>query len=111
MNEETLAALRVACGAARELHDHASRMSPDRSSTRCRGDMMESAKLPALGYTSALEALAEKFHSSPALLRTLNPGATWAAGEAIKVPDVEPFELPGEARGANPLRRKPAAAV
>ena len=30
---------------------------------------MESAKLPALGYTSALEALAEKFHASPALLR------------------------------------------
>jgi len=57
-------------------------------------DMMESAKLPALGYTSALEALAEKFHASPALLRTLNPGATWAAGESIKVPNVEPFELP-----------------
>ncbi|MEO5742037.1 MAG: L,D-transpeptidase [Vicinamibacterales bacterium] len=57
-------------------------------------DMMESAKLPALSYTSALEALAEKFHASPALLQTLNPGAAWAAGEAIKVPDVEPFDLP-----------------
>ena len=33
------------------------------------GDMMESAKLPALAYTSALEALAEKFHASPALLQ------------------------------------------
>jgi lipoprotein-anchoring transpeptidase ErfK/SrfK len=60
-------------------------------------DMMESAKLPAFGYTSALEALAEKFHSSPALLRTLNPGATWSAGDAIKVPGVEPFELPSKA--------------
>jgi lipoprotein-anchoring transpeptidase ErfK/SrfK len=58
------------------------------------GDMMESAKLPALSYTSALEALAEKFHASPALMRTLNPDATWAAAETIKVPDVEPFELP-----------------
>jgi lipoprotein-anchoring transpeptidase ErfK/SrfK len=69
-------------------------------------DMMESAKLPALGYTSALEALAEKFHASPALLRTLNPGATWAAGESIKVPNVEPFELPAKAE--KPSTAKPA---
>ena len=61
------------------------------------GDMMESAKLPALNYTSALEALAEKFHASPALIQSLNPGAKWAAGETIKVPDVEPFELPTKA--------------
>jgi lipoprotein-anchoring transpeptidase ErfK/SrfK len=65
-------------------------------------DMMEAAKLPALVFASALEALGEKFHSSPALLRTLNPGAAWTAGEAIKVPDVEPFELPSKAE-------KPAA--
>lgn len=60
-------------------------------------DMMEAARLPALGYTSALEALGEKFHSSPALLRALNPGAAWTAGEAIKVPAVEPFEQPSKA--------------
>src|SRR5215218_4136728 len=28
-------------------------------------DMMDSAKLPALSYTSPLEALSEKFHASP----------------------------------------------
>ena len=38
-------------------------------------DMMESAKLPGLGYVSPLEKLAEKFHSSQALLQTLNPSA------------------------------------
>ena len=59
-------------------------------------DMMEASKLAALGYTSALEALAEKFHSSPVLMRKLNPGAAWAAGEVIKVPDVEPFEVPSK---------------
>jgi lipoprotein-anchoring transpeptidase ErfK/SrfK len=59
-------------------------------------DMMESATLQALAYTSPLEQLAEKFHSSPALLRTLNPGAAWAAGNAIKVPNVEPFEVPSK---------------
>jgi lipoprotein-anchoring transpeptidase ErfK/SrfK len=67
-------------------------------------DMMESAKLPALTYTSPLEALAEKFHASPSLLKTLNPAAKWIAGETIKVPDVEPFELPSKAE-------KPAAAA
>jgi lipoprotein-anchoring transpeptidase ErfK/SrfK len=60
-------------------------------------DMMDASKLPALGYTSALEALSEKFHSSPALLQKLNPAATWAAGSAIRVPDIEPFQLPSKA--------------
>ena len=50
-------------------------------------DMMEMAKLPALGYRSPLEALGEKFHASPDLLRGLNPNATFAAGETIQVPD------------------------
>ena len=77
-------------------------------------DMMESAKLPALGYTSAAEALAEKFHSSPALLQTLNPGAAWSAGDTIKVPAVEPFETPSSAQkataGAKPVAtEKPVA--
>ena len=72
-------------------------------------DMMESAKLPALGYTSALEALAEKFHASLALLQTLNPGAAWSAGDAIKVPAVEPFEPHSSAEKAT-AGAKPAAA-
>jgi lipoprotein-anchoring transpeptidase ErfK/SrfK len=75
---------------------------------RMPSDMMESAKLPAFGYTSALEALAERFHSSVALMRTLNPGASWTAGEVINVPAVEPFELPS--RGEKPpSTSKPAA--
>jgi lipoprotein-anchoring transpeptidase ErfK/SrfK len=63
-------------------------------------DMMEEAKLPALGYTGVLEAVSEKFHSSPALLKRLNPGAAWKAGESIKVPNVEPFEVPSKAPAA-----------
>jgi lipoprotein-anchoring transpeptidase ErfK/SrfK len=51
-------------------------------------DMMEKAKLPALGYSSALEALGEKFHSKPDLLKRLNPTAAWKAGEQIQVPNV-----------------------
>jgi lipoprotein-anchoring transpeptidase ErfK/SrfK len=53
-------------------------------------DMVEKSKLPALGYTSASEALGEKFHASPALLRQLNPGRDFArAGQKIVVPNVD----------------------
>jgi lipoprotein-anchoring transpeptidase ErfK/SrfK len=52
-------------------------------------DMMEKAKLPALSYSSPLEALAEKYHASPALLQKLNPGAAFdRAGEERVVPNV-----------------------
>jgi lipoprotein-anchoring transpeptidase ErfK/SrfK len=54
-------------------------------------DMVEKSKLPALGYASAAEALGEKFHSSPALLRQLNPGKDLGrAGQTIVVPSIEP---------------------
>jgi len=52
-------------------------------------DMLEKAKLTALGFTSAIEALGEKFHSSQALLKKLNPGKDLAvAGTEILVPNV-----------------------
>jgi lipoprotein-anchoring transpeptidase ErfK/SrfK len=42
--------------------------------------------LPALGYTSPREAIAEKFHMSEALLSALNPGKTFGqSGETILV--------------------------
>lgn len=51
-------------------------------------DMMEKAKLPALGYGSIVEQLGERFHASPALLKTLNAGATFEEGTTITVPNV-----------------------
>jgi lipoprotein-anchoring transpeptidase ErfK/SrfK len=52
-------------------------------------DMIEKSKLPALGYTSAIEALGEKFHASPRLLQKLNPGKDLTrSGESIVVPNV-----------------------
>ena len=51
--------------------------------------MGDKAKLARLGYANLLEALGEKFHSSPALLRKLNPGKTFKrAGEQLLVPNV-----------------------
>lgn len=65
-------------------------------------DMMAKAQLPALGHASALEALGERFHVSPEVLRRLNPRADFSrAGERILVPNVD---------GAPPLP-PPAALV
>ena len=61
-------------------------------------DMMEQAQLPALGYASILEALGERFHASPALLKALNPGAGFAAGETIQVPNVARGPVAGAAK-------------
>ena len=49
----------------------------------------DQAALDALNYRTPLEALAERFHSSPALLQQLNPGAMFQrAGERLMVPNV-----------------------
>jgi peptidoglycan hydrolase-like protein with peptidoglycan-binding domain len=51
--------------------------------------LMDQAALPALGYQSPLEALAEKFHVKPALLSRLNPGKDLSSpGVEIQVPNV-----------------------
>jgi lipoprotein-anchoring transpeptidase ErfK/SrfK len=51
-------------------------------------DIMEKAKLQQLSYTSAIEALGERFHAAPALLKRLNPGIEFVAGTEITVPNI-----------------------
>ena len=52
------------------------------------------AKLPALSYSTPLEALAERFHMDEALLQSLNPGVDFAkAGTTILVAAVGPDTL------------------
>ena len=53
------------------------------------------AKLKFLPYRDAAEALAEKFRCDVHFLEQLNPGKTKTikAGDQLKVPNVEPFEL------------------
>ena len=55
----------------------------------------EKAKLKALLYRDAGEAIAEKFHCDPKFLGELNPGknSTLKPGDQVRVPNVEPFEL------------------
>ena len=68
-------------------------------------DMMERAKLDRLPYESAVEALAERFHASPELLRSLNPGKRFVANEEIVAPQVL-TRTPGAMKGANIELRK-----
>jgi lipoprotein-anchoring transpeptidase ErfK/SrfK len=57
-------------------------------------DLVEQATLMSLGYTTIVEALAERFHATPALLQRLNPESRFQAGDQIQVPDVEPLLIP-----------------
>jgi lipoprotein-anchoring transpeptidase ErfK/SrfK len=59
-------------------------------------DLVQQATLPSLGYTSLVEALAERFHSTPELLQQLNPGVEFKEGGQIQVPNVEPLIAPVE---------------
>lgn len=60
-------------------------------------DMKAQSELPRLGYQSVEEALAEKFHMTPDLLKTLNPGADLSqVGTKITVAAVRKQELPSQ---------------
>jgi lipoprotein-anchoring transpeptidase ErfK/SrfK len=53
------------------------------------GDLMKQAELPAIGYASPLDELSERFHSSPDLMKKMNPGANFtSAGQVLTVPNV-----------------------
>jgi len=75
------------------------------------------AKLPALSYSSAREALAEKFHMQEDLLRVLNPRAAFdRAGTTIVVANVArdapaSRETTASAAAAAPEQRASAPAV
>ena len=71
-------------------------------------ELPDQAKLRSLTYTSAIELLAERFHSTPSLLRRLNPQAMFAAGEQILVPHVDPFLVPVPRIEAGPKVSTPA---
>jgi lipoprotein-anchoring transpeptidase ErfK/SrfK len=60
-------------------------------------DFRKKAAMERLGYTSAVELLAEKFHMSQQLLRRLNPGTSFdKAGQEVVVANVERASLPGK---------------
>ena len=72
---------------------------------RIPADLMERAKLPWLGYETLAEALAEKFHVSPRLLRDLNPGRKFAAGTEIWAPALLSEKPPVKAASITVMKR------
>jgi lipoprotein-anchoring transpeptidase ErfK/SrfK len=68
-------------------------------------DIMLRARLAQLDYESLDEALAERFHTSPRLLRDLNRGKPIKAGVTIRVPDVVSRKAPAKAASIE-LRKK-----
>lgn len=52
-------------------------------------DAAQQAKLPALGYKNLIEALAERFHTTPEAIVALNsPSTPLGAGKTIRVPNI-----------------------
>jgi len=76
------------------------------------GSVPAQAKLKFLPYRDAADAIAEKFHSDVHFLEQLNPGKmkTIKAGDQLKVPNVEPFELGSvkEIKPGSELNAQPA---
>lgn len=60
-------------------------------------DIAERGKLKHLGWESVEEAIGEKFHVSPRWLKDRNPGAKFAVGDSIVVPDVGLGKPPAKA--------------
>ena len=78
---------------------------------RIPSELPDQAKLKSLAYKDVVELLAERFHTTPALLKKLNPAAKFAAGEQIAVPNVEPLQIPngGNTQAIPAPKEKPAA--
>ena len=74
-------------------------------------DMMEKAKLKRLSFTSLVEALAERFHASPSLMKRLNPSARFVAGEQIQVPNVMAAPEPSAGTGVSITVSKRSSAL
>ena len=76
-------------------------------------DMTEKSKLRGLYFSSVLEALGERFHAAPALLKQLNPGSRFMAGERIRVPNtsVEEPATQGSGRASKVVVSKGTSAL
>lgn len=64
-------------------------------------DLMARAELKSLGYENITEALAEKFHMSPQLLRTLNPRRSFKSGDEIVVANVASLKSPTHSKAVS----------
>ncbi len=68
-------------------------------------DPAQQAKLKELGYASAGEALAERFHTTPETIAALNPGAQLGAGAQLRFPNTLPTSRDYDAKLPEGWRR------
>src|SRR6185295_8879081 len=61
--------------------------------------------------TSILEMLGERFHASPDYLRRLNPGATFSAGDEVKMPNTRRPPAAADAGGVQVVVSKQAGTL
>ena len=60
-------------------------------------DLAQQGEAPHMGYANVVEALAERFHVTEALLRAMNPGADFTrVGQKLLVPAVDNTPLPAD---------------
>jgi lipoprotein-anchoring transpeptidase ErfK/SrfK len=69
----------------------------------------EQARLSSLGYASLEEKLAERFHTTPAVLRSLNPGGV-PAGSGDAAPTEAVAQPPDSAKGSDSAAPTPVTA-
>jgi len=72
-------------------------------------DLIEQSKLPALSYRSIVEALAERFHTTPEVLTALNSSAAFDADSDVLVPNVEPLVIPAQTSSPEAQSARPEA--
>jgi lipoprotein-anchoring transpeptidase ErfK/SrfK len=73
---------------------------------------MQQATLGGLAFQTPLEALGERLHSSPLLLKAVNPGATFnRAGESLTVPNVGAVAFPAVASKVTVIVTKATSAL
>jgi lipoprotein-anchoring transpeptidase ErfK/SrfK len=72
-------------------------------------DLMAQSRLPALAYRSPAEQIAERFHTTPEVLRRLNGSPRFEEGAVILVPNVEPLTLVALEKTAGAAASEPQA--
>jgi len=72
-------------------------------------DLMAQSRLPALAYRSPAEQIAERFHTTPEVLRRLNGPVRFEEGSVLLVPNVEPLALAGLETTAGAAASEPQA--
>lgn len=105
LDEQTRAALKLEAEPATRQYSITEKDAAGPFVSAIPSDLVRQGQLDALGYTTVLEALAERFHMDGRDLQLLNPGARFRQGDTIVVPNVEPMVVPAQSQRRNDAGR------